>query len=64
MTRKDYRRLAAALASVKVSAVGGWENVACQWRADVLVIADALAADAPDAFDRERFYRACGMETK
>lgn len=60
MTRKDYVRLASALAGNKVRPIAGWENVHAQWCGDVLAIADALAADNP-RFDRDRFYAACRL---
>ncbi len=34
---------------------------AAQWSNDVVVVADAFAAENP-RFDRIRFYRACGVE--
>lgn len=57
MSRKDYQRLAAALASNRPA--DHWcPNKREQWRLDVKAIADALANDNPN-FDRGRFLGAC-----
>ena len=60
MTKKDYVRIAAALARSK-DAFRGSDGMRVQWQEDVSVIADALADDNPK-FDRARFLKACGVE--
>lgn len=58
MTRKDYILLAAALRDTNPGLKGPID--AChQWNRDVEAITSALASDN-GAFDRDRFYRACG----
>jgi hypothetical protein len=70
MTKKDYVRIAAALARNTPGFGSYSEHVAWgsaskpdvqAWSRIVTAIADVLAADNP-RFDRARFYKACGME--
>jgi hypothetical protein len=56
MTRKDYQRLANALASNRP--IEGQPIALEQWQTDCKHIADALASDNP-RFDRARFLGAC-----
>ena len=62
MTRRDYVRIAAALAATRPTYEGDTfgRAIADQWRADVLALADMLGTDNP-RFDRDRFCRAAGM---
>jgi hypothetical protein len=59
MSRKDYRKLAAALAAVAVEDDHGPRDGAAVLGDVRRAIADVLAADNP-RFDRERFLAACG----
>lgn len=61
MTRKDYVLLAEALASVLPDNVGnGYESE--QHARDCAAVADALARENA-RFDRERFLKACGVQS-
>lgn len=58
MTRKDYVKLAAALASVRPVGVPNYPKF-YRWDLVVAAIGDTLADDNP-RFDRARFVEACG----
>jgi|CXWL01.1.fsa_nt_gi hypothetical protein len=58
MSHKDYKLIAAALASVQVDRDDDIEYK--QWERDCCAIARALASDSP-RFDRELFLSACGL---
>lgn len=61
MTRKDYLLIAEALKSV--SPQGPWVDEGDhQHKADCCAIADALAADNPNNFNREQFLSNCGVQ--
>jgi len=61
MTRKDYVRIAAAIAASRPVEVSGHRG---EWRAALFCVASKLgtelAADNP-RFDYERFMTACGV---
>ena len=68
MTKKDYIRIAGALYDARDKTTTSIEEMMLEndevepdemWRVSVENIADILAEDNP-AFDRTRFYTACG----
>jgi hypothetical protein len=70
MTKKDYVKIAAALAQHAPSGAPAWAKSAdadCKramarvWSLCCTNIADVMAGDNP-RFDRARFYAACGLE--
>ncbi len=61
MTRKDYVLIAEALKKARPTP-SDYNSAHVQFRADVTLIADALANDNP-RFDRERFLKACGVQS-
>lgn len=69
MTRKDCELIAYAAKLAKpgeseraLATPERWEAYCQQWADTVDCIADALAGDNP-RFDRDRFLRACGVES-
>src|SRR4051794_25449520 len=58
MSRKHYISLAQGLNDAHNDSDPSYTD---QWNADVKAVADVLAADNP-RFNRERFYRACGVD--
>ena len=61
MTKKHFEALAAALKAEKPGL--HWDpNKHVQWDNDVAAIA-SVCADFNGAFDRARFYKACGVQT-
>lgn len=73
MTKKDYERIAAALAAASPTLVSQSDRIRetggpiadrsalWVWERVKTRLADALAADNP-RFDRSRFYAACGYQ--
>lgn len=59
MTRKDYVLIAAAIAAAEIHAMDGAEYAR---KCIAHNIALALATDNP-RFDRERFLKACGVQS-
>lgn len=69
MTKKDYERIAGALASIRPMSPAAFNGLSDfgkgayrQWRKTVDALADALDRESRGRFKRDKFLKACGVE--